>query len=290
MGNSNGNLHKYWDLFRSNPRCQGGFVWDWVDQGLRKAIPAPDVPAGAGAGVAAKVETWGYGGDFMEPVNDGNFCVNGVVWPDRTPHPAMEEVRAAVLHCDSFRISARGSSWRELCFDIVGRRIFYELCRLVARCRSCSELRTAGWLLRLLRATCIVRRRCQCAERVAVYPLYEGPSDEGSWSAQVQATHRTLPNNRCFALAACSLLGLIVSVFSRWCCARCFPPRLFLGSTLPVLAPTSHTTAPLFFRWPPVGVAVLVASSSTSCSRSTFRLRREESKLAAASAAASPTA
>ncbi|CAM9976291.1 unnamed protein product, partial [Ectocarpus sp. 13 AM-2016] len=86
MGNSNGNLHKYWELFRSNPRCQGGFVWDWVDQGLRKSIPGP--PGGPGG-----VETWGYGGDFGEPVNDGNFCVNGVVWPDRTPHPAMEEFK-----------------------------------------------------------------------------------------------------------------------------------------------------------------------------------------------------
>lgn len=88
MGNSNGNLHKYWELFRSNPRCQGGFVWDWVDQGLRKTIPGPR---------GGEMETWGYGGDFGEPVNDGNFCVNGVVWPDRTPHPAMEEVRKAFL-------------------------------------------------------------------------------------------------------------------------------------------------------------------------------------------------
>lgn len=96
MGNSNGNLDKYWKLFRSHPRCQGGFVWDWVDQGLRKSVPGPGA---AGAAVprtrqedAGDVQTWGYGGDFGEPVNDGNFCINGVVWPDRTPHPAMEEV------------------------------------------------------------------------------------------------------------------------------------------------------------------------------------------------------
>lgn len=101
MGNSNGNLSKYWELFRSNPRCQGGFVWDWVDQGLRRTIPAPETPAGAGAAVG--VETWGYGGDFMEPMDDGNFCVNGVVWPDRTPHPAMEEVCAAVRYYDNTR-------------------------------------------------------------------------------------------------------------------------------------------------------------------------------------------
>lgn len=98
MGNSNGNLEKYWKLFRSHPRCQGGFVWDWVDQGLRKTIPSPACGVGrgdgaAGGGEGSEVGTWGYGGDFGEPLNDGNFCVNGVVWPDRTPHPAMEEVR-----------------------------------------------------------------------------------------------------------------------------------------------------------------------------------------------------
>lgn len=103
MGNSNGNLDKYWKLFRAHPRCQGGFVWDWVDQGLRKSIPAPANAVGEGgkgssgeggsAEHGAVVQTWGYGGDFEEPVTDGNFCVNGVIWPDRTPHPAMEEVR-----------------------------------------------------------------------------------------------------------------------------------------------------------------------------------------------------
>lgn len=99
MGNSNGNLDKYWKLFRSHPRCQGGFVWDWVDQGLRKTIrvegghaTANEVAAGGRTApdlVATK--TWGYGGDFDEPTHDGNFCINGVIWPDREPHPAMEE-------------------------------------------------------------------------------------------------------------------------------------------------------------------------------------------------------
>lgn len=107
MGNSNGNLHKYWELFRSNPRCQGGFVWDWVDQGLKAVLPAP---TGAGAGADAALangsraasesdaagggvrRTWGYGGDFGPPGEDANFCINGVVWPDRECHPAMEEV------------------------------------------------------------------------------------------------------------------------------------------------------------------------------------------------------
>lgn len=103
MGNSNGNLDKYWKLFRSHPRCQGGFVWDWVDQGLRKRVPGPRAGATV-TGARAEddtvdVQTWGYGGDFGEPVDDGNFCINGVVWPDRTPHPAMEEVHASLVSC-----------------------------------------------------------------------------------------------------------------------------------------------------------------------------------------------
>lgn len=87
MGNSNGNLDKYWRLFRSHPRCQGGFVWDWVDQGIKTTVPGVCKEGRKG------VETWGYGGDFGEPLDDGNFCINGVVFPDRTPHPALEEVR-----------------------------------------------------------------------------------------------------------------------------------------------------------------------------------------------------
>lgn len=93
MGNSNGSLDKYWELFRDHPRCQGGFVWDWVDQGLLTSVPVVGGGAGAKGEGAAEVQTWGYGGDFTEPLDDGNFCINGVVWPDRAPHPAMEEVR-----------------------------------------------------------------------------------------------------------------------------------------------------------------------------------------------------
>lgn len=102
MGNSNGNLDKYWQLFRSHPRCQGGFVWDWVDQGLRKSIPGPGVGAtvaGARGEDTGGVQTWGYGGDFSEPLDDGNFCINGVVWPNRTPHPAMKEVHPSLVCC-----------------------------------------------------------------------------------------------------------------------------------------------------------------------------------------------
>ncbi len=80
MGNSTGNLDEYWDLIRSRPRLGGGFIWDWVDQGIRRT--------------RSDGTTWfAYGGDFGDEPNDGAFCINGLVSPDRDPHPAMHQVR-----------------------------------------------------------------------------------------------------------------------------------------------------------------------------------------------------
>ncbi len=82
MGNSLGNFKDYWNAFRKYDVLQGGFIWDWVDQGL--------------VGTSENGEKyWGYGGDFgAENIkNDGNFCLNGVVNPDRTAHPALEELK-----------------------------------------------------------------------------------------------------------------------------------------------------------------------------------------------------
>ena len=68
--------------------AQGGFIWDWVDQGLVHKFPTAD------GGV---VEAWAYGGDFGDAPHDGQFCINGMVWPDRTPHPGCWEAKAAMV-------------------------------------------------------------------------------------------------------------------------------------------------------------------------------------------------
>jgi len=81
MGNSTGSLVEYWEAVDRWPRLQGGFIWDWVDQGLRWHTPD---------GAAF----WAYGGDVGDDPNDGPFCINGLVGPDRTPHPALREVAA----------------------------------------------------------------------------------------------------------------------------------------------------------------------------------------------------
>ena len=82
MGNSLGNFSDYWDAFRANPRLQGGFIWDWVDQGLTR-VSDTGVPYFA------------YGGDFGDEINDRQFCINGLVFPDRTPHPSLLEAKRA---------------------------------------------------------------------------------------------------------------------------------------------------------------------------------------------------
>ena len=82
MGNSNGNFKEYWDLVYANRQLQGGFIWDWMDQGIVKQDTKGNT-------------YWAYGGHF-EPEgihNDGNFCMNGLVNPDLAPHPGLYEVK-----------------------------------------------------------------------------------------------------------------------------------------------------------------------------------------------------
>jgi len=84
MGNSNGNLKEYWEAIYSHERLQGGFIWDWVDQGLRQ--PVPGQPGEF---------YFAFGGDF-EPegvYHDDNFLMNGLVSADRVPHPGLLEVK-----------------------------------------------------------------------------------------------------------------------------------------------------------------------------------------------------
>ncbi|HBT5190657.1 TPA: DUF4981 domain-containing protein [Klebsiella quasipneumoniae subsp. similipneumoniae] len=82
MGNSLGNFADYWQAFREYPRLQGGFIWDWADQAICKTFDDGSVG-------------WAYGGDFGDKPNDRQFCMNGLVFPDRTPHPSLIEAKHA---------------------------------------------------------------------------------------------------------------------------------------------------------------------------------------------------
>ena len=80
MGNSNGTLAEYWDAIEATDGLQGGFMWEWWDHGLVQRLPDGTT-------------RWAYGGDFGDQPNDGNFCLDGLVWPDRRPKPALWEHR-----------------------------------------------------------------------------------------------------------------------------------------------------------------------------------------------------
>ena len=106
MGNSTGNLVEYWEVVENYPGIQGGFIWDWVDQGLRHTAPNGR-------------EFFAYGGDFGDEINDKNFCINGLVWPDRTPHPAMWECHKV--------FQPAGLAWAEGVLRLTNKRDFSDL-------------------------------------------------------------------------------------------------------------------------------------------------------------------
>lgn len=73
MGNGPGGMLEYRELFERHPTVQGGFVWEWIDHGIERD------------------GHFAYGGDFGEPLHDGNFVIDGLVFPDRTPSPGLAE-------------------------------------------------------------------------------------------------------------------------------------------------------------------------------------------------------
>jgi beta-galactosidase len=96
MGNSNGCLAEYYEAFEKYPGLQGGFVWEWLDHGIRQVSSDGQMH-------------WAYGGDFGETPHDANFITDGIVWPDRTPHPALHEFKylAPTVHGRGARCRGR---------------------------------------------------------------------------------------------------------------------------------------------------------------------------------------
>ena len=155
MGNSNGNVHMYWDFFWSedHPRMQGAFVWDMIDQGIRKVDEA------------TQRSFFAYGGDFGDTCNDLQFCINvssmwgsvclrcpvvrlhlipsllpsqGLFSPDREPHPAVQELKylqqpvafkvSSSDNTGTIRMNVHESTTAN--FDVVNRYSFRDLSHL----------------------------------------------------------------------------------------------------------------------------------------------------------------
>ncbi|OJF92778.1 hypothetical protein AX762_09650 [Alkalibacterium sp. 20] len=83
MGNGPGGFKEYTDLFNKYPRLQGGFVWEWIDHGIKSVNEDGQ-------------EFYAYGGDFGEHPHDGNFVIDGLIFPDRTPSPALQDYKRAI--------------------------------------------------------------------------------------------------------------------------------------------------------------------------------------------------
>jgi len=83
MGNGPGDLKDYWDVMYKYPKLMGGCVWEWIDHGIRTT--AED-----------GTPFFAYGGDFGDRPNDGNFCIDGLVTPDRKPHTGLLELKKVI--------------------------------------------------------------------------------------------------------------------------------------------------------------------------------------------------
>ena len=118
MGNSNGSLHDYWAAIENNHGLQGGFIWEWIDHGIVTKTKTGN-------------EFWAYGGHFGDEPNDGAFIADGLVWPDRTPHPTLREVKAlwqeisaTLVNAAKGTIRVQNNRWSANLADLDGR---YEL-------------------------------------------------------------------------------------------------------------------------------------------------------------------
>ncbi|MFC6022881.1 glycoside hydrolase family 2 TIM barrel-domain containing protein [Plantactinospora solaniradicis] len=87
MGNGPGGLREYEELFDRYPRLAGGFVWEWIDHGIRQLRDTEP---------HRSTEFFAYGGDFGEQLHDGVFIIDGLVFPDRTPSPGLIEYAAVI--------------------------------------------------------------------------------------------------------------------------------------------------------------------------------------------------
>jgi len=165
MGNSNGSLSDYWETIRASTYLQGGFIWEWTDHGIldgraRNIGPVSQIPPGANASWA---KPWRYGGDFGDTPSDLDFVCDGLVFPDRSLKPAMEECSFVfqpleiALDCSSI---SEGNSANAILLTIRSRRSFAPLGPL-----------TLQWQL-------------TCADPSAPALLEEGKLDAGWLGAQ----------------------------------------------------------------------------------------------------------
>lgn len=112
MGNGPGAVKDYWEMIEKHDFMQGGFVWDWVDQGIRKTD-------------LLGREFFAYGGDYGDQPNNRQFCINGVVFPDRLPSPALLEFKKV-----QEPVQMKELDLKQGVFEIVNKYDFLDLSHL----------------------------------------------------------------------------------------------------------------------------------------------------------------
>jgi beta-galactosidase len=121
MGNSNGSLADYWRAIESYHGLQGGFIWDWIDQGIAARGPSGE-------------KYWKYGGDFGDEPSDYDFCLNGLLFPDQSPKPAMAECKK--VHSP---VRFRPVAGKPYTFRVENRRDFLPLDDMELNWKLCTE-------------------------------------------------------------------------------------------------------------------------------------------------------
>ena len=109
MGNSNGTLSEYWQAIHSLPTLQGGFIWEMWDHGLDQRLEDGSIRSA-------------YGGDFGEAKHDGNFCCDGMFFPDRSPKPALSEFKYIASP-----IEIKAKNFKSGRFEIFNKNFFVNL-------------------------------------------------------------------------------------------------------------------------------------------------------------------
>ena len=127
MGNSVGNLQDYWSAIEKYPHLQGGFIWDWVDQGLYHKTEDG-------------TEFFAYGGDFGDKPNSSDFCINGLIAPDRRPNPHLWEVKKVYQH-----IKVEPAELSEARFLLRNKYYFTNLNEFEATWDSSPRWRSGCW-------------------------------------------------------------------------------------------------------------------------------------------------
>lgn len=109
MGNGPGSFKEYWDMFREKRRLCGGFIWDWMDQGLLRHTKDG-------------TPYYAYGGEWGDPKTAGSFCLNGMIFPDRRVKPSMYEIKKV-----GQPVHVEAENLEERVLRVTNRRYFTDL-------------------------------------------------------------------------------------------------------------------------------------------------------------------